>query len=387
MKTIKKIKNKIFLFINLMVILSLYGCLPSSPSKINESNPNQNPSFSKFKNKEFFPNDFAKNQVLSILKDEDLLWTGTTDGIYVYDSKTLKESSNFSLPLLKGHKVIKIIKSLDQSIFAISEQKGLYHLPPEATSFYHTGSSKMRDAIVKKGTNIIYCATSHGIDVWQNQTWRNIKVIQSLREFQSKANYLTSIAQDSSGSFWLGTEFGVFQMKGSKFSFFFGDYQIIQGSSLINKKGNSPLGGNLFYNISTTEDGQVFFSTNGGVNILQDCKSPNSNSNWKLYDTDHTKSRMSADGIEEFSVRGNSPLPSNFISIVKKLDNDLLVGTKEGLGIFSNGKWEIQNLEKNLSGDRIFDIFVDKQENPTTAYIATNGGLTILKQTKKENGE
>ena len=115
----------------------------------------------------------------------------------------------------------------------------------------------------------VYCATSHGVDIFENNAWRNIK-IKSDSKFASQANDVTSIAVDNKGQYWLGTTFGVYRMKSeNKFDFLFGDYQIVQSNMIIDERGNSPLSGNLLYSITySPQTNRLLLNSNGGLSII-----------------------------------------------------------------------------------------------------------------------
>jgi ligand-binding sensor domain-containing protein len=361
-----------------ILTLSASGCLKLVEKNV--SKPSRE-SLPKIRVHEFFPDEPAKNEILSVFAKKGILWTGTKQGLFAYALPTLRPL--LKQPYLSGQKIIDLAGSDSGSLYAVSSSKGLYSLAPGESKFIHTGSTLVRDAYVPKNSDTVYCATSHGIDILESGTWRNIRIVNR-SEFGSQANDVQTLTQDKNGFFWLGTGFGVYRMKTeSDFDFLYGNFQIIQGNTVINRPGNSPLGGNLFYHVETDPQRDLLlFATNGGLSILKKSAQPKIRKNWKLYTGNHTVSRMTPEGLQEFPLKGNSPLPTNFIKRALFVDDSLYIGTDQGLILLRDGNWTVYNLDNAMPGDQIHDLFHYETIRSDIVYVGTSGGLAEFNEEK-----
>jgi len=362
----------------LVLIFAISGCLKLVKK---EEPPATGEVFPEVRVHEFFPEDPAKNEILSVYAKQGTLWTGTREGLFAYSLPALRPLQKQAY--LAGQKIIDLAGSESGTLYALSSAKGLYSLTPGESIFTHTGSTLVRDIFIPKNSDTVYCATSHGMDILENGTWRNIRVVNKT-EFGSQANDVQSLTQDNSGHFWLGTQFGVYRMNGeSDFDFLYGNFQIIQGNTVINRPGNSPLGGNLFYHVQTDpKKDLLLFATNGGLSILKEPSQMKVRKNWKLYTGSHTVSRMTPDGLQEFPLKGNSPLPTNFINRALFVDDSLYIGTNEGLILLRDGNWKVYNLDNAMPGDQIHDLFHYETIRSDIVYVGTSGGLAEFNEEK-----
>jgi ligand-binding sensor domain-containing protein len=286
---------------------------------------------------------------------------------------------------LEEHKITRLVE-VDGVIYAVSASKGLLYLPFRSPNFSQAESPRIRDILVPANDKALYCATSHGIDVFRNGSWSNIR-ISSNHEFQSNANDVLALAQDSQGNIWIGTSFGLYRMTTpGSFTFLYGDYQIVQGTTIINRQGNSPLQGNLFYNIwSDQKSGLLLFSTNGGLAILKNPAGFNNNSEWIVYTGEHNRSVMQQSTIVTVPQPGNSPLPSNFVQTAIQVGNTIYIGTESGLSAIKDGKWHTYNLDNGLAGDNIKALYLHETETKQILYVGTNGGLSVITHEKQQS--
>lgn len=328
--------------------------------------------------KEYYPPGSAQNRVNDVLITKNSIYLATPQGVLEVDPLS-HEVLNQSDPYLKDQNILQLGVGANGTLYANSEKRGLMALPLGATDFYSTDSTKMRDFFIPENTDNVYCATSHGIDVLKAGVWTNIKV-KGTAEFQNQANDLQTIVGDKQGKLWIGSSFGLYIMQASGgFDFFYGNFQIIQGNTIINRKGNSPLSGNLIYDISIDPASNgVLIGTNGGATWISDSSKIRQMSNWKVFTADHTTSTMYAGQIQEREVPGNSPLPINFVKTVRAYSNQLYLGTESGLAHFYNGQWEVLDIDKGLSADSILSIKIYVRGTQPIVYLGTNGGITIL---------
>ena len=368
------------LLTTILIYCLLSGCveLIQKSSSTLESTDNGNLNL---KSVEPFGKKYDLNRIQAILYARDLLWLGTSDGLYTFSYPSMEMDNLADKPYLRGKSIIGLISDLNGTIYANSSKTGLHALPAGDTKFFSTGSSKIRAMTLDPSGNAIYCATSHGIDIFENNSWRNIK-IKSNSKFASQSNDVTSIAVDKRGDYWLGTTFGIYKMVGEKkFDFLYGDYQIIQGNMIIDERGNSPLGGNLLYSItySPTND-RLLFNTNGGLSEINSPKKYKTKKAWNIYTGDHTTSRMIAGQIESVPIKGNSPLPNNFIKLSLEIGDNLFIGSDEGLAQFNRKtkSWNLYDMDNQLSGDKVLSLYSLSQSGIHLLLVGTSGGLSIL---------
>jgi ligand-binding sensor domain-containing protein len=364
---------KILILALLLCSSLLTGCMDSK----NQTTKDSASAVAEFRSFEPFPTDYSKNNILCAHVTDSSVWLGTDRGALEYslDLKDLKKQ------YLEGEKVFKL-NSYKGTVYAATEKKGLHVLPKGQFQFYHSKSSKIRDFTIDPETGNIYCATSHGVDIWKDGSWFNTK-IKSSHEYSNKANDVTAVARDSKGGYWFGTSFGVYRMLSeSSFDFFYGDYQVIQGMTIINHSGNSPLKGNLFYNIYSSPEGEVYFATNGGAAVLKQPDGGRNSSNWTVYNGQHKKSVMQNGQLENILLDGNSPIPSNFINDVMRVRDTLYVATSKGLSRLRDNTWVTFNLDNQLLGDTVHSLSAYETIEAVDVYVCTNGGLTIIHHPK-----
>ncbi|MEE2924664.1 MAG: two-component regulator propeller domain-containing protein [bacterium] len=339
-----------------------------------------------------FGQSYELNRIQAILHTDDLLWLGTPDGLYTFSYPSMEMEIPDGAPYLKGESIIGLLSDSKGTIYANSQKTGLHALPKGDLEFFSTGSSRIRAMILNPKGDAVYCATSHGVDIFENNAWRNIK-IKSDSKFASQANDVTSIAVDNKGQYWLGTTFGVYRMKSeNKFDFLFGDYQIVQSNMIIDERGNSPLSGNLLYSITySPQTNRLLLNSNGGLSIINSPENYKNKNTWVSYTGDHTTSRMINGQIESIPVKGNSPLPNNFIKLSIEIGDSLFIGSDEGLAKFDRktNLWSLYNIDNQLSGDQVLSLYSLEQSGEHLLMVGTSGGLSILKinssRTKEES--
>lgn len=378
----------IFVIVFVLLIL-LSGCV----QLVKKSDPQSShslPNLGTFKSIEPFVQSPRLNRIQAILFHRNLLWLGTPDGLYSFEYPSMQPNELREQTHLSGESVTALAVNREDTLFAVGSKTGLHALPNNSNEFYSTGSTKVRDIAIAPGDSAVYCATSHGIDIFQNDTWRNIKIVSSSK-FASQANDLTAITVDSTGTWWLGTTFGLYRMNSAgNFDFVFGDYQIISGSLIINERGNSPLGGNLFYSINFSQkSNRLLLNTNGGLAEISPPENYTNDKNWKIYSGDHTTSKMIDGQIQSIPVKGNSPLPNNFIKLSLEIGDNLYIGSDDGLAHFNRQtqSWSHYNIDNQLSGDQVLSLYSMSQPDHELLFVGTSGGLSILQIPKSQPKE
>ena len=371
-------------FTFLLTTFFMYFLLAGCVELVYKSSSNRTSSDKKkisLESVEPFGKSYELNRIQAILYANDLLWLGTPNGLYTFNYPSMEMDNLPKETYLKDENIIGLIVDSNGTIYANSLKTGMHALPKGDNTFFSTSSSRIRAMALSPSGNAIYCATSHGIDIFENNTWRNIKV-KSSSKFASQSNDVTSIAVDKQGNYWLGTTFGVYKMINErKFDFLYGDYQIVQGNMIIEERGNSPLSGNLLYSIGYSPvNDRLLFNTNGGLSELNSPNNYKTAKAWNVFTGDHVTSRMISGQIESVPVRGNSPLPNNFIKLSIEIGDNLFVGSDEGLAQFNrkNGSWNLYNIDNKLSGDEVLSLYNLNQPDGNLLLVGTSGGLSIL---------
>lgn len=356
------------------------GCVKLIEKKQVDSTKRGNQTYS-FQTIEPFKQSPQLNRIQAVIYHRDLLWLGTPKGLYSFNYPSMDMENLPDKPYLPEESITDLSASADGTLYALSKKTGLHALPLGSNEFYSTGSTKIRDIVIKPGDNAVYCATSHGVDVFQGSSWRNIRV-KSTSKFASQANDITAITVDSKGTFWLGTTFGLYRMANdNSFDFIYGDYQIVSGNLVINERGNSPLGGNLFYSTSfNSESNRILFSTNGGLSEVSPPEDYKNKNNWKVYTGNHSTSKMINGKIQSVPILGNSPLPTNFIKLSLEIGDNLFIGSDEGLAHLNRrtGDWIQYNIDNQLGGNQVLCLYSSDLKFRKLLFVGTSGGLSIL---------
>ena len=369
------------LSVTILVYGLIAGCVELIKKKSNNSDKISSETIS-LSSLEPFGQAYELNRIQAILYTDNLLWLGTPNGLYTFSYPSMKMEVLDDAPYLKGENIVGLLSDSNGTIYANSKKTGLHALPKGDTKFFSTGSSRIRAMTLNPKGDAVYCATSHGIDIFENNAWRNIK-IKSLSKFTSQANDVTSIAVDNKGNYWLGTTFGLYKMiNENKFEFVFGDYQIVQSNMIIDERGNSPLGGNLLYSVTySPKSNRLLLNSNGGLSIINGPENYKKKNAWINYTGDHTTSRMISGQIESVPVKGNSPLPNNFIKLSMEIGDSLFIGSDEGLATYEHNtkSWNLYNIDNQLSGDQILSLYSLEKTEENLLFVGTSGGLSIIK--------
>lgn len=369
------------LSITILIYSLLAGCVELVKNQSNNSKISKSETIS-LSSLEPFGQSYELNRIQAILYARDQLWLGTPNGLYTFSYPSIEIEVPNDAPYLEGENIIGLLSDSNGTIYANSKKTGLHALPKGDTKFFSTGSSRIRAMVLSPKGDSVYCATSHGIDIFEKNAWRNIK-IKSRGKFTSQANDVTSIAVDNKGQYWLGTTFGLYKMiNENKFDFLFGDYQIVQSNMIIDERGNSPLGGNLLYSIAySPQSNRLLLNSNGGLSVINGPENYKKKNAWVNYTGDHTTSRMVSGQIESVPVKGNSPLPNNFIKLSMEIGDSLFIGSDEGLATLerNTGSWNLYNIDNQLSGDQVLSLYSLEKTGENLLFVGTSGGLSIIK--------
>ena len=192
---------------------------------------------------------------------------------------------------------------------------------------------------------------------------------------------INTIAQTSDGFLWLGTDGGLIQFDGISFIPMVTDSlkELAPGvCTSICVSGDHSL-------ISGFEDGEVLGYDQGTYRFFGDEKTEGFTVSTIYADSDSSfwiglqggglLRYLEGEFTEISAVNG---LPSkNVTSLQPGTEDDLWIGTQQGLCLLRDGKVEQVYQENGLSNDFILSLYFDSQ---ATLWIGTHGGLNKLKQ-------
>ncbi len=217
----------------------------------------------------------SQSTVLAICKDSrGFMWFGTRDGLNRYDGKTIKQYRNDPLnpnSLISDDYVYTVVEDRDKKLW-IGTQKGVSYYSPETDSFeqinYKQAGKKDNSSfavlyIYPAKDGKIWFATNDGLLYIDNAASRTFKTLGA-KEGLAQAEVYT-ILEDAVGHIWVGTVSGLFKLTLSrdKKSYAIKKY-------LHDKTKPQSLGANFVRTIAEDTKGQIWVGTErGGVNLYQ----------------------------------------------------------------------------------------------------------------------
>ena len=276
------------------------------------------------------------------------LWVGTTKGIIMVPS------ADFSLP---GKKTF-LSSSIINSIFSDSGG-ALYAVTNEGEIFIYSGGSFNRENILQNSEDVLFTAVySDSKDrKWYGTVSGSIfmQTSSGIKEFKSEDIFsVKGFIETSDSSVWFWSEGGI------------GYYDETSSS----------------FNLITEKNGLI----NNSINSLFQDREDNF---WVISDVS---------GLQKFSkgkftnYSGSFGLEKSVNSIVHQDENNILIGTDDGLYALSEGNLKKTILTENLKNTRIRNIFKDSRSNlwfstySNKGLVAADSNGRILKNINTENG-
>ena len=192
--------------------------------------------------------------VISITGQNDKIWNATSNaGIKVFDQSTGIITTYNKNNLQVGSNDFRIIKSLNNKIYAGAYFGGLYIFDNEIWSWLDTSNSplpgmQVADIEYDSINSILWLATNKGLAKVQDDSWQIFDSTNS----SIKANDLTCLLIDHNNTLWIGSRFsGLTKLTGDEFTNYNYD--------------NSGLNSNLIRTIISDDDGILYIADFLGV--------------------------------------------------------------------------------------------------------------------------
>ncbi len=328
--------------------------------------------------------------------NENRLWIGTNNGIWVYDIASKKILGSFnSSNGFSGNSVQCIIQPFGDEIWFGTENSGIIRLKNEKISFRNFSENSFRKIDISSGlssNNIktLYAAQEHivwigtkdaGINQFisseNNAGFANGTVNIFSNKFEMKYYNPNVFLQDREENIWLGTEIGLHRYTGELFRVY--NY-------------NDGLPGNLVWYILSDSKNNVWFSTSDGVSKFS---FPSADGKIQ-YNNPAVKNYTVADGLPENIVvsmfedsKGNiwfGTQNSGVAVLTKEIKKVRRRQKTSGLLSEQRGEDEVEvfknfSVKEGLADNNIFSICEDGESN---IWLGTRNGASRLNPETKE---
>lgn len=307
-------------------------------------------------------NELPSQYIYSV--QEDLygdIWIGTDNGVVKLDKDL--NIKKFYQDTIGSSEVYKMYDDLKGNMWICTLDNGLFKvdLGDGSVDNYKSGNDKLsipsdnvRD-IIRDSKGNLWVATDKGLSNFNYETEDFTTYNKNSYEINSLVDdEIFCLLKDSSGLIWVGTYRGI-----STFN---------PNSNFIHFKSNpyedNRISSNVIHGIYEDDDKTLWIGTNeSGVSIINGQNINNIN-------------------------KDNSNLISNFIEDITGFENNIFIGTNEGLSVLvkhdrNGGKFTIKNYttEDGLPSNKIRSLFIDSKGD---LWIGTNKGLAILDRTNNK---
>jgi ligand-binding sensor domain-containing protein/serine phosphatase RsbU (regulator of sigma subunit) len=307
-------------------------------------------------------NQKVEDQITTLLEDKSgIIWIGTKhSGLFKVDFRLARfqKITSKTLPTLPFNNISSLyLDSLDQ-LWIGTIGKGLYVLDRQDNK---VSSIPLNSSLFKKGDDVVFSifkdrtgtfwiGTNHGIYQFNEESGRisefdycnNTEFANLLRN-----NEIRSFIQDRKGYIWIGTRFGLYKYNGSQLESFFSEKG--KSNSLCNDEVNS---------LALDNDGNLWIGTSQGVNVID---------------------RKTGVMKSITNQKGQSPVLSNenVLTLAADIDGNMWIGTRLGLTQYhiQNQKSNFFYIKDGLKSDVINGITFD---NMGRIWVSTNKGISCF---------
>jgi len=199
-------------------------------------------------------------------------------------------------------------------------------------------------------------------------------------------NMVNQVIQTADGYLWLATSYGLVRFDGVSFLVF-------------NKDNGAPLPSNVVTCVYENKDGGMWIGTDKGLAMIKKGKISGGfnfpipiDMIFKIYQGSNGKLWIGTNGNGVFLLRGDrqthfnqkNGLSNNFVrSIIEDRTGRLWIGTRKGLNLYKDGKFEILTEKDGLPHGFIRAVFEDSKGR---IWIATyGGGICRLEENTGDN--
>jgi signal transduction histidine kinase/ligand-binding sensor domain-containing protein len=356
---------------------------------------------------------------ISMVEDKSgNIWMASSNGLYCVENSPVEHdpllTRYFHFPEdqynFSGNRLLSVFIDDEDHLWAGAENGGLYLLEPENKRFYHykmdesnptSLNNESIQCIIQDNTKNLWVGTfGGGLNISEKNDdaifhYKNLKGnISSLSN-----NRVSSFLQCDNGQIWVGTDGGglnLFNQQTKRFTRY--------------NKENSGLSSNSILDLAEDSNNNFWIASWGGglmkykadrnkfeTFTMQDSKIPdnnifsvtvgNNNDLW-LGSYAHGLIHYRIDKNEFTSyMQSNSAILSNYVFVVKVVNEQIFIGTRVGLQIFTPKENDFEtfkhdpNQPNSISHGCIYDILV---ENDSCIWIATQNGLNRFHPKTKE---
>jgi len=347
------------------------------------------------------------NTVRSVSGNKDILYIGTEEGLYIYNTKTghsenHQQSFNNDPKKLNDNAIYSTYLAKDGSIWIGTYFGGVNYIPSNSYGFRSIRandraqglSGKAISQMMEDGKKRIWIGTEDGgITIYNpaNETYQSINKQSS--PFYLTTNNVHSIHNDGYGNIWVGTFLGGLHQFNTK-----------KNTTTVysTQKGNpESLSNNGVYAIYRDSKGKLWVGTQNGLNIF-DYQSkkfslfrPDIMGNLFIYDIIEDKNgdmwfctrhngiyryNPNTGNLKNYTATGNSPaiLSNQIISVYKDSEQLLWFGTLDGgVSIYNpvTNKFKNLTIKEGLANNNVYGILED---NKGIIWLTTNRGISRL---------
>ena len=324
----------------------------------------------------FNENNNLKNKYIrSLFFDRNKkLWIGTGSGLNLLENGKLTGFE--AQDVLREKFIYSLAEDDNNNLWIGTDLNGLYRLDlknPSAKAEPTIISGKRVPTLYKDSENQIWIGTF--LDGLFRYSGKNITPLTS-PDFQLENN-ATAVYEDKSGSLWFSIVQNIYRMKDGKIEIALpGKIPGFVSGIMEDKAGNMWFGGEGVYKYSNGDLKR--FSTAEGLsnNIFYIMLNDHNNDVWvgtfdglNLIHNGEIKVFKKEDGLPD----------NNILSLFEDKNQSIWIGTREGITRYKDGKFTNWTTDDGLANNRVSAFF---EERDGTLWIATNGGLTRMKDGK-----
>jgi len=334
----------------------------------------------------------------AVIEDKlGFLWAGGWNGLFRYDGN---QSINYTAKFdgLLGKKISCLYSATDSTVWIGTYGQGLFGfniINNHIVSFDSASNQKLRNiyAIYEDPNKSIWIGTSENLLEYKNQQFKAYPFVIA-EQGKSVNLMITAIAGDKHGSFWIGTNYGVYRFnpKNGKYARVVPEVSTYVSNILAHNDKIWICSKSGLFSLTPEKEkysnGSFFDITRDGADlytpsIYPSTSKPNcywictQNDFYLINDVDKSSTKL--DLYKGTNLKLNSLIQTSFES----KDNILWLGSLHGLFKVDNGPKKFTSYQNNIEGKMIFGISADISNN---LWVGTWGsGLYLMNAKSNDN--
>lgn len=303
----------------------------------------------------------STNATHDIAQDQQgFIWIATQDGLNRYDGNNIVQyrHNSHNEDSIADNFIRKVFVDNDNHVW-VGTNNGLSRYNRELDNFDNFYSSvddsnTLKDNFIwdiyQNNEGIILVSTDLGLHKYKKENGHFVRIL--LNDFETPLKAIRTIYQDKDERYWLGTYNNGIYLTDSSFNH-------LRDFSAKNEQ-STHIPAQTLHDIKFI-DQQYWLATDSGVYILGN----------KLQIIDHFD---------------NKDLASNVVRSISRIENNVWLGTKNGLNILDLNTLKIsyyqkQNHDRALTDNLILNSLVDNHHN---LWLATYGGVSFYNATQNK---